>query len=73
MDRQAINEAEVSGIGKISGNWINNHVQYAMEWSAFERDVERARQLLKKAGYPNGFWWARLTPVPTYYRVGRAS
>jgi peptide/nickel transport system substrate-binding protein len=72
VDRQAINEAELAGFGKISGNWINNDVQYAMEWPAFERDVERARQLLKEAGYPNGFTVDWLTPVPTYYSRGES-
>ena len=42
-------------MGVVDGNWINNDVLYAMEWPAFERDLERARQLLKEAGYPNGF------------------
>ena len=72
VDQQAINEAELAGFGKISGNWINNDVQYAMEWPAFERDVERARQLLKEAGYPNGFTVDWLTPVPTYYSRGES-
>src|SRR5499433_404651 len=55
VDRQAVNDAELAGLGKISGNWINNDVLYGMEWPPFERDVERARQLLREAGYPNGF------------------
>ena len=50
VDRQAINEAELAGFGKISGNWINNDVQYAMEWPAFERDVERASTALERSG-----------------------
>jgi peptide/nickel transport system substrate-binding protein len=72
VDRQAVNEAELAGFGKISGNWINNDVQYAIEWPAFERDVERARQLLKEAGYPNGFTVDWLTPAPTYYSRGES-
>jgi peptide/nickel transport system substrate-binding protein len=72
VDRQAINEAELAGFGKISGNWINNDVQYGMEWPAFERDVERARQLLREAGYPDGFTVDWLTPVPTYYSRGES-
>ena len=42
VDRQALNEAELRGFGKISGNWINNDVQYALEWPVFERNPERA-------------------------------
>ena len=72
VDRQAINEAELGGFGKNSGNWINNDVQYAIEWPAFERDLGRARQLLQEAGYPNGFTVDWLTPVPTYYSRGES-
>jgi peptide/nickel transport system substrate-binding protein len=72
VDRPAVNEAELAGFGKISGNWINNDVQYAIEWPAFERDVERAKQLLKEAGYPNGFTVDWLTPAPTYYSRGES-
>jgi peptide/nickel transport system substrate-binding protein len=72
VDRQAVNEAELAGLGKISGNWINSDVLYGMEWPPFERDVERARQLLTEAGYPNGFTVDWLTPVPTYYSRGES-
>ena len=64
VDRQAINEAEMGGFGKNSGNWINNDVQYAIEWPTFERHLEQARQLMREAGYPNGFTVDWLTPVP---------
>ena len=40
-----MNEAETGGMGRISGNWINNDVQYAIEWPEFERNLERARLL----------------------------
>ena len=72
VDRQAINEAEMGGFGKNSGNWINNDVQYAIEWPAFERDLAQARKLLQEAGYPNGFEVDWLTPVPAYYSRGES-
>jgi peptide/nickel transport system substrate-binding protein len=72
VDRQAINEAEMAGFGKNSGNWINSDVQYAIAWPAFERDLEQARQLMREAGYPNGFEVDWLTPVPTYYSRGES-
>jgi peptide/nickel transport system substrate-binding protein len=72
IDRQAINEAEMAGLGKITGNWINDDVQYAIPWPAFEHDVARARQLLREAGYPNGFAVDGLTPVPTFYSRGES-
>ncbi len=70
IDRRAINEAEAGGLGKPTGNWINNDVQYAIEWPEFERDVARAKQLMKEAGYPDGFAVDWVTPLPTYYSRG---
>lgn len=72
VDRQAINEAEMGGLGKNSGNWINNDVQYAIDWPPFEHNLEQARKLLTEAGYPNGFEVEWLTPVPTFYSRGEA-
>lgn len=70
IDRQAINQAEAGGMGKPTGNWINNDVQYAIEWPQFESDVKRARELMQEAGYPNGFEVDWLTPLPTFYSRG---
>jgi ABC-type transport system substrate-binding protein len=70
IDRRAMNDAEAGGLGKISGNWINNDVQYAIEWPEFERNLEQAKQLLSEAGYPNGFDVDWVTPVPAYYSRG---
>jgi len=70
IDRRAINEAEAGGLGKPTGNWINNDVQYAIEWPEFERDLKRAKQLMQEAGHPNGFDVDWLTPVPAYYSRG---
>jgi peptide/nickel transport system substrate-binding protein len=70
IDRRAINEAEAGSLGKPTGNWINNDVQYAIEWPEFERDLKRAKQLMQEAGHPNGFDVDWLTPVPAYYSRG---
>src|SRR5919108_707942 len=70
IDRRAMNEAEAGGLGKVSGNWINNDVQYAIEWPEFERDLGRAKQLMTEARYPNGFNVDWLTPAPAYYSRG---
>ena len=43
IDRAAINDAEAAGLGKISGNWINNDVQYGLEWPEFEHNLDKAR------------------------------
>ena len=70
IDRRAMNQAESAGFGKVSGNWINNDVQYALEWPEIERNVERAKQLLREAGYPNGFDVDWVTPLPAWYSRG---
>jgi hypothetical protein len=31
LDRRAMNQAETAGLGKVTGNWINDDVQYAIE------------------------------------------
>ena len=72
VDRQAINEAEMGGLGKNSGNWINSDVQYAIDWPTFEYDPDQARKLLREAGYPNGFDVEWLTPVPAFYSRGES-
>lgn len=70
VDRRAINDAETGSLGKPTGNWINNDVQYAIEWPEFEHDPKRAMQLLAEAGYRNGFNVDWLTPVPNYFSRG---
>ena len=70
LDRRAMNDAEMAGLGRVSGNWINNDVQYAIEWPEWERNLEKARQLMQEAGQGNGFEVDWLTPVPTFYSRG---
>jgi peptide/nickel transport system substrate-binding protein len=70
IDREAINDAESGGMGRISGNWINDDVQYGIEWPKFSRDIAKAKALMKEAGYPNGFNVDWVTPAPNYYSRG---
>jgi peptide/nickel transport system substrate-binding protein len=70
IDRKAINDAECDGMGKVDGNWINDDVQYAIDWPDWEHNLEKAKHLMKEAGFPNGFKVDWLTPVPAYYSRG---
>src|SRR3954449_8258033 len=70
IDRKAINEAESGGWGKVSGNWINNDVESALEWPEWEYNVARAKELMTVAGHPNGFKVDWLTMVPPYFSRG---
>jgi hypothetical protein len=32
IDRDAINQAECNGLGRVDGNWINDDVEYSLNW-----------------------------------------
>jgi peptide/nickel transport system substrate-binding protein len=70
IDRDAINQAECAGMGQVDGNWINDDVQYALEWPKWEKNVAKAKSLMAEAGYPNGFKVDWLTPAPPFYSRG---
>jgi peptide/nickel transport system substrate-binding protein len=70
IDRKAINDAETDGMGRLAGNWINNDVEYALEWPEWEFNVGKAKALMKEAGHPNGFNVDWLTALPPYHSRG---
>jgi peptide/nickel transport system substrate-binding protein len=70
IDRDAINQAECEGLGRVGGNWINDDVEYGMSWSKWEHNLAKAKQLMAEAGFPNGFNVDWLTPLPDYYSRG---
>ena len=70
IDRDAINQAECDGLGVVDGNWINNDVEYGIEWPKWEHDIAKAKALMAQAGYPDGFTYDWLTPAPPYYSRG---
>jgi peptide/nickel transport system substrate-binding protein len=72
IDRKAINEAESAGLGKVSGNWINNDVQFGLEWPDLEFNLEKARVLMREAGHANGFTVDWLTPLAPFSSRGEA-
>ncbi len=70
VDREAINQAECAGLGQVDGNFINNDVEYALEWPKWEHNIAKAKKLLAEAGHPNGFQYDWLTPAPPYFSRG---
>ena len=70
IDRDAMNQAECAGLGRVDGNWINDDVEYGIEWPKWEHKVAKAKKLMADAGYPNGFNIDWLTPAPPYYSRG---
>jgi len=54
IDRDAINQAECDGMGRVDGNWINDDVEYGLPWPKWEHNLAKASQLMAEPGLPNG-------------------
>jgi peptide/nickel transport system substrate-binding protein len=70
IDRQAINKAEMLGLGKATGSFVPPEFDFALKVEPPAFDVRRAKQLLAEAGYRNGFDAGDLTPLPPYTTLG---
>jgi peptide/nickel transport system substrate-binding protein len=55
VDREAINKAVSLGFSKITGSIIPTSFDFYWQPPAIPYDVAKAKQLLREAGYPNGF------------------
>jgi peptide/nickel transport system substrate-binding protein len=72
IDRNALNQAEMLGLGRITGAFVPPSFDFALAVEPPKLDPTRARQLLAEAGYPNGFDAGDLTPLPPYTALGEA-
>jgi peptide/nickel transport system substrate-binding protein len=66
IDRQAINQAEMLGLGRITGGFVPPAFDFALSVEAPPYDPKRAKQLMVEAGHANGFDAGDLTPLPPY-------
>ncbi|MBI3328636.1 MAG: ABC transporter substrate-binding protein, partial [Nitrospinae bacterium] len=55
IDRRAIVEAESLGHSRATGSIVPREFEFALPIEPYAYDPERAKQLLREAGYPNGF------------------
>jgi peptide/nickel transport system substrate-binding protein len=55
INRQTVNEAETLGHSILSGSIIPRQFEFSLALEPYPHDPNKARQLLKEAGYANGF------------------
>jgi peptide/nickel transport system substrate-binding protein len=55
INRQAINESETLGYSVLTGGIVPRAFDYALPLEPYAYDPQKAKQLLKEAGYANGF------------------
>ena len=70
LDRKAINEVEMLGLGRPTGSFVPPEFEFSLKVDPPPYDVRRAKQLLAEAGHPNGFEAGDLTPLPPYTSLG---
>lgn len=55
IDKQAISDVESYGVAPIMGSIIPKEFEFALAVEPYPYDLQKAKQLLKEAGYRNGF------------------
>lgn len=75
INREFLVRQETEGVGKVWGNWISPENRDALKGDGKdlpvpEFNVEKAKQLLGQAGFPNGFEFEWFVPFVPYFDMG---
>jgi peptide/nickel transport system substrate-binding protein len=72
LDRQAIDEVACLGFCPPAGVIVPRVMEYALPVEPLPYNLQKAKQLLAEAGYPNGFDAGEFTPIPPFFTLGEA-
>jgi peptide/nickel transport system substrate-binding protein len=70
LNRSFLSQLETEGAGKVWGGVVNADYSDSAVLPLPEENVEKAKQLLADAGYPNGFTMESLVPFVPYFSLG---
>jgi peptide/nickel transport system substrate-binding protein len=66
IDKKAISDVESYGAAPVMGSIVPKEFEFALPVEPYGYNPERAKQLLKEAGYPNGFDAGEITTTVQY-------
>jgi len=69
IDRQALSEQQTLGMSPPTANIVPRAFEFALPIEAYPYNPQKAKQLLKEAGYPNGFDAGEITSGPPYHAL----
>ncbi len=69
IDRQALSEQQTLGASPPTGNIVPRAFEFALPIEPYPYNPQKAKQLLKEAGYANGFDAGEITSGPPYHML----